>query len=187
MTNYDLIRDDNSATEEIETYERLKDKIAGVLLGSAVADALGWPTEFIKTKSQIQRFFGVNEIRDFVPWEKRTGGRFNTYIDYIQPGEYSDDTQLTSCFYVQSVTVTALDSYVKDSRHLVTPFVRISLWVHVLPGLFFLAYPQKSYMAIVSLAAVWSAQVSRQCTDIFNDSDRAAPMSPLCDWGSGTS
>ncbi len=83
--------------DAIDRYEGTRDKIAGVLLGAAVADALGWPTEFVKTSKQAEQLFKVSEVRDFVPWEKRTGGRFNTYIDYIQPGEYSDDTQLTLC------------------------------------------------------------------------------------------
>ncbi len=83
--------------DELERFENLRDRIAGVLLGSAVADALGWPTEFIKTRVQLGRIYAVDEVRGFIPWEKRTGGRFNTYIDYIQPGEYSDDTQLTLC------------------------------------------------------------------------------------------
>ena len=89
------LNDSEAVTDETTRYDDLRDRIAGVLLGSAVADALGWPTEFVKTKAQLGRIYGVDEVRDFVPWEKRTGGRFNTYIDYIQPGEYSDDTQLT--------------------------------------------------------------------------------------------
>ena len=28
-------------------------------------------------------------------WQKKSGGRFNTYTDHINRGEYSDDTQLT--------------------------------------------------------------------------------------------
>lgn len=80
---------------DIQRYEALRDRISGVLLGGAIADALGWSTEFIKSEKQIERIFGTRQISDFKPWEKKTGGRFNTYIDYIQPGEYSDDTQLT--------------------------------------------------------------------------------------------
>ena len=72
-------------------------RMAGALLGGAVADAMGWPTEFTRTKEQLLSRHGVEQISDFVSWEKRTGGRFNTYIDYLQPGEYSDDTQLTLC------------------------------------------------------------------------------------------
>lgn len=82
---------------EIDKYEKLRDQIAGVLLGAAVADALGWPTEFIKTETQARRLLSTKYVSDFRPWEKKTGGRFYTYIDYIQPGEYSDDTQLTLC------------------------------------------------------------------------------------------
>jgi ADP-ribosylglycohydrolase len=78
-----------------DSFDRHSNKVAGALLGGAVADALGWPTEFIKTADQAQRLFGKQEVADFHLWEKRTGGRFNTYVDHIRPGEYSDDTQLT--------------------------------------------------------------------------------------------
>ena len=84
-------------TIDLDGYEKLRDRIAGVLLGGAVADALGWPTEFVKTEEQAERLHGTRYVTDFRPWEKKTGGRFYTYIDYIQPGEYSDDTQLTLC------------------------------------------------------------------------------------------
>ncbi len=94
MHQQDRIDQNGVATLETGRYGILKDRIAGVLLGTAVADALGWPTEFIKTKAQLQRTLRIEEITDFISWEKRTGGRFNTYIDYIQPGNYSDDTQL---------------------------------------------------------------------------------------------
>ena len=65
----------------IPEYEGLRDRIAGVLLGAAVADALGWPTEFIKTERQALTLLGTRKVTDFRPWEKKTGGRFYTYID----------------------------------------------------------------------------------------------------------
>src|SRR5262249_23769689 len=37
----------------------------------------------------------VSRLEDFVSWHKQTGGRFNAYIEYVAPGDYSDDTQLT--------------------------------------------------------------------------------------------
>jgi ADP-ribosylglycohydrolase len=77
--------------------ETLYPRVAGALLGGAIADALGWPTEFAKSPDDLARM-GLNyPIRDFVPWPKRTGGRFFTRIDNIQPGDYSDDTQLSLC------------------------------------------------------------------------------------------
>lgn len=81
----------------IGSYDNLRDKVAGVLLGSAVADSLGWPTEFLRSKTQLKQVFGVERVDDFLSWDKPTGGRFNTYIDHIRPGDYSDDTQLTLC------------------------------------------------------------------------------------------
>jgi ADP-ribosylglycohydrolase len=77
--------------------ERLEDKISAALLGGAIADAMGWVTEFIKTPKLLASRHGVDRISDFVSWEKKTGGRFNPYIDYVGAGEYSDDTQLTLC------------------------------------------------------------------------------------------
>ncbi len=76
---------------------KLYDKFSGVLFGCSIADALGWTTEFIKSKEQLRKIYGTDCVTDFRTWEKRTGGRFNTYIDIVQPGEYSDDTQLMLC------------------------------------------------------------------------------------------
>jgi len=72
-------------------------KTSGALVGAAVADAMGWITEFLRSRNNLAHLHGVDFIEDFVPWKKKTGGRFNTYIDYINPGEYSDDTQLSLC------------------------------------------------------------------------------------------
>jgi ADP-ribosylglycohydrolase len=84
------------AEPEVRTPEDLLfPKIAGALLGGAISDALGWPTEFARTPDDLARVGVGYPIKDFVPWHKRTGGRFFTRIDNIQPGDYSDDTQLT--------------------------------------------------------------------------------------------
>ena len=70
-------------------------QFSACLMGGAIADALGWPTEFAKSPADLERMGLSYPVHDFVPWSKRTGGRFFTRIDYIQPGDYSDDTQLT--------------------------------------------------------------------------------------------
>lgn len=77
--------------------EALENKISAALLGGAIADAMGWVTEFIKTPRDFQSRFQVDRIKDFISWEKQSGGRFNPYTDYVGAGEYSDDTQLTLC------------------------------------------------------------------------------------------
>lgn len=98
MSNGKEDKEGTSATAgELYEIDSTLNRVAGALIGGAIADAMGWPTEFIKTKDQLRGIFKRGEISEFVPWEKRTGGRFNTYIDYIQPGEYSDDSQLTLC------------------------------------------------------------------------------------------
>jgi len=88
-------------TVEIQTTgsrdERLEDKISAALLGGAIADAMGWVTEFVKTAKQLVTKLDTDQVSDFRSWEKKTGGRFNPYIDYVGAGEYSDDTQLTLC------------------------------------------------------------------------------------------
>src|SRR2546425_6069447 len=75
--------------------DALYTRFSGALMGGAIADALGWPTEFARTPEDLERVGLTYPIRDLVPWHKRTGGRFFTRIDNIQPGDYSDDTQLT--------------------------------------------------------------------------------------------
>jgi ADP-ribosylglycohydrolase len=70
------------------------DRFQGAMVCSAVGDALGWPTEFLKEKGTRKPPFEL-PVRDFIKWEKLVGGRWWGYRDTIGPGEYSDDTQLT--------------------------------------------------------------------------------------------
>lgn len=72
----------------------LHERIAGALLGGAIADALGWPTEFAKKPEDLRLVGLAYPVKDFTTWHKRTGGRFFARIDNVQPGDYSDDTQL---------------------------------------------------------------------------------------------
>ena len=70
------------------------DKFQGALIFSAIGDALGWPTEFLKPQGTYKPPFGL-PVRDFVEWRKLVGGKWWGYEEIIAPGEYSDDTQLT--------------------------------------------------------------------------------------------
>lgn len=79
------------ATQE----DLLEERFSGAIMGGAIADALGWPTEFARSPGDLERVNLPYPIQDFVPWPKRVGGRFFARTDYIQPGDYSDDTQLT--------------------------------------------------------------------------------------------
>lgn len=74
--------------------EQLFSVVIGGLVAGACADALGWVTEFMRSPVSISRQLNVDVLTDYVGWRKKVGGRFNTYIDFIGPGEYSDDTQL---------------------------------------------------------------------------------------------
>lgn len=69
-------------------------KYKGSLKLAAIGDALGWMTEFEKSKDSLKSKFGVNHINSFYDWEKTVGGRFYGYVDYLNAGSYSDDTQL---------------------------------------------------------------------------------------------
>src|ERR1051326_8702431 len=70
------------------------DRYAGAMVFSAIGDALGWPTEFLKEESNRKVSFDL-PVREFVGWHKMVGGRWWGYRDFIAPGHYSDDTQLT--------------------------------------------------------------------------------------------
>jgi ADP-ribosylglycohydrolase/DNA-binding CsgD family transcriptional regulator len=70
-------------------------QVAGALIGAAAADALGWITEFVRGPDHLRKLYGTDRVDQYRAWQKRSGGRFNTYLDRINSGEYSDDTQLT--------------------------------------------------------------------------------------------
>lgn len=73
---------------------RPETKYKGSIKLAAIADALGWMTEFEKSKDAVYRKFGTDCISTFYDWEKSVGGRFHGYIDRMKAGAYSDDTQL---------------------------------------------------------------------------------------------
>jgi hypothetical protein len=91
------IADASPAFETIEPTleDEYFSRIAGALIGSAAADALGWITEFVRGPEHMRKIYRSDRVTEYRSWQKATGGRFNTYIDYISAGQYSDDTQLT--------------------------------------------------------------------------------------------
>jgi ADP-ribosylglycohydrolase len=78
------------------------EKFQGALLLSAIGDALGWPTEFLKTPDGHRLPFEL-PVRNFVGWHKLVGGKWWGHDQYIEPGMYSDDTQLALAI-AQSIT-----------------------------------------------------------------------------------
>lgn len=69
-------------------------QVAGALIGAAAADALGWITEFVRGREHLRKLYGTDRVDQHRAWQKRSGGRFGAYLDRINKGEYSDDTQL---------------------------------------------------------------------------------------------
>lgn len=80
--------------ERQDVRDVLHERIAGALLGGAIADALGWPTEFAKRPDDLRHVGLAYPVTEFHAWHKRSGGRFFARTDNVQPGDYSDDTQL---------------------------------------------------------------------------------------------
>jgi ADP-ribosylglycohydrolase/predicted enzyme related to lactoylglutathione lyase len=68
-------------------------KAEGAFIALAAGDALGWPQE-LRGSARGQRK-SVPVSVEFRRWMRRDGGRFLPYEIVIEPGEYSDDTQLT--------------------------------------------------------------------------------------------
>ncbi len=69
--------------------------MTAVITALAKADALGWQTEFLRSREAVRRRFGVPFVEHFYSWTRTVGGRFHGYIDHVHPGDYSDDTQMT--------------------------------------------------------------------------------------------
>ncbi len=92
MSNRPILSPSPEIASHADRYYR---QIAGALIGGAAADALGWITEFVRGKEHLRTLYKTDFVTNYRPWQKVTGGRFNAYIDHINRGEYSDDTQLT--------------------------------------------------------------------------------------------
>lgn len=76
----------------MELQEEVKlDKYVGALLGAAIGDALGWPNEY--NSKNIKRN-NLKEKQMFQKWLRHHTSRFWSHEEEINPGEYSDDTQL---------------------------------------------------------------------------------------------
>lgn len=67
----------------------LPDRIMAAMLGAAFGDSLGWPNERKSSKVNSSK-----NPRSLKGWQKKEGGRFYPYYIAINPGEYSDDTQM---------------------------------------------------------------------------------------------
>lgn len=84
-----------STAPESSMEDDLFPQVAGSLICAAAADALGWITEFVPGVDHLRKLYRTDQVTEYQGWQKTTGGRFNAHIDYINKGEYSDDTQLT--------------------------------------------------------------------------------------------
>ncbi len=73
---------------------KVLERFRAALLLSAVGDALGWPTEFVKDARRLTSLYGRSKVDSYVDWTKFVGGVLG-YREPIRAGDYSDDTQLT--------------------------------------------------------------------------------------------
>jgi ADP-ribosylglycohydrolase len=62
------------------------DRVAGAILGGAIGDAMGHPTEFLSMQRIVERF-GPRGVTGFELWWTRDGHRFAPYTDDTQMAE----------------------------------------------------------------------------------------------------
>ena len=70
---------------------KLLARAEGALVAFAASDALGWPQEMPR---YVRRGSNLSPQVEFHEWTRRSGGRYQPYEEIIEPGDYSDDTQL---------------------------------------------------------------------------------------------
>jgi ADP-ribosyl-[dinitrogen reductase] hydrolase len=63
-----------------------RSRVLGTIMGAAIGDALGHPTEFLSVEG-IRRQFGNNGVTGFELWWQRDGERFAPYTDDTQMAE----------------------------------------------------------------------------------------------------
>src|SRR4051794_9030220 len=76
-----------------KSIDRSLEKAEGALIALAAGDALGWPQE-VRAK-EINSGKAIAPSTTFRSWKRRGGGRYFPHEELVNPGEYSDDTQLT--------------------------------------------------------------------------------------------
>ena len=64
-----------------------KDKIAGAILGAAIGDAMGHPTEFLSSFEAIRAKYGPDGVTGYELYWEREGIRFAPYTDDTQMAE----------------------------------------------------------------------------------------------------
>ena len=64
----------------------IRSRVAGAVLGAAIGDALGHPTEFLSGRAIRQRY-GPSGVTGFELWWERDGARFAPYTDDTQMAE----------------------------------------------------------------------------------------------------
>lgn len=74
-------------TEVLPTLKPWADICAGVVLGGAIGDAMGHPTEFISSVAGIRSKYGPNGVTKYELWWDRGGKHFAPYTDDTQMAE----------------------------------------------------------------------------------------------------
>lgn len=94
----------------------LRDRFRGCIVGLAVGDALGYPTEF-RSREQIVETFGPEGVDDFVAQrdDRWPAKPFVVGSGYHPPGTYSDDTQMSLA--VARALIEAGDRGLDDWMH----------------------------------------------------------------------
>ncbi|MFF0822147.1 ADP-ribosylglycohydrolase family protein [Micromonospora haikouensis] len=117
---------------------RRESRVEGLLLAVAVGDALGWPFE-----RRARRFDDEAEapVGPFVRWERNAGNRFRSLPEVIEPGEYSDDTQMVIA--VARARAAAGRDWVRYLRTVELPF--------------FLAYERGAGAAVKRACRAWAS------------------------------
>lgn len=62
-------------------------RIIGTVLGAAIGDAMGHPTEFLPSMHAIHDRYGPKGVQGFELWWERDGARFSPYTDDTQMAE----------------------------------------------------------------------------------------------------
>ncbi len=72
---------------DVASLDRRAAKFAGAVIGGAVGDAMGHPTEFIRSLDEIRARFGPNGVEGYELFWEREGRRFAPYTDDTQMAE----------------------------------------------------------------------------------------------------
>jgi ADP-ribosylglycohydrolase len=111
------MREDQAVPKELPAPLSRLERCLGAVLGAAIGDAMGHPTEFLPSLEDIRRSYGPQGVTRFELYQERDGKRFAPYTDDTQMAEVVLRTLVEGHDDLDDAMTRMAAGFVEWSRH----------------------------------------------------------------------